>query len=105
LPGSTKIYRYLFENQHLSLDTSWGPVVYRDPASGQNTATAVVVMNDWVVFEDNATPVNAPPPGPSPWMTVMAINQADASKQFAVQPFKAFPSPPFRSASRPRSDG
>lgn len=95
LAGSTKIFRYLYEDGHLSLDTSWGPVVYLDPNSGQTAASAVVVMNDWVVFENNATPVKKdPPPGPSPWMTVMAINQADAAKQFVLQPFKSFPSPP-----------
>jgi hypothetical protein len=92
LAGSTKIFRYLYENKHLSLDTSWGPVTYRDPASGRTPATAVVVINDWVVFEGNGTPVTSPA-APSPWLSVMAINQADASKQFMVQPFKAFPSP------------
>jgi hypothetical protein len=91
LPGTSKIYRYLFENQHLSLDSSWGPVTYLDPASGQNPATAVAVMNDWVVFADNALPANAA--GSSPWLTVMAINQADASKHFEVQPFKPYPVP------------
>ena len=91
--GSTKVFRYLYQNEYLSLDTSWGPVVYLDPASGQTGASAVVVMNDWVVFENNNTPVTSPT-APSPWLSVMAINQADASKKFVVQPFKSFPSPP-----------
>ncbi|WP_250456160.1 hypothetical protein [Caballeronia sp. ATUFL_M2_KS44] len=91
--GSTKIFRYLYQNRHFSLDTSWGPVVYRDRNSGQTAASAVVVMNDWIVFENNGTPVTQPSPGPSPWMTVTAINQADAARQFAVQPFKSFESP------------
>jgi hypothetical protein len=93
LAGSTQIFRYQYAGGHLSLDTTWGPVTYLDPSSGQTVASAVVLMNDWVVFEDNATPVTSPT-GPSPWLSVWAINQADASKQFAVQPFKAFPSPP-----------
>ena len=93
LAGSTKVFRYRYENKHLSLDTSWGPVVYLDPASGQTAASAVVVMNDWVVFENNATPVTSPA-APSPWLSVMAINQGDASKQFVVQPFQSFRSPP-----------
>jgi hypothetical protein len=91
--GSTKVFRYLYQHKHLSLDTSWGPVVYLDPASGQTAASAVAVMNDWVVFGNNGTPVTSPT-APSPWLSVMAINQADASKQFVVQPFKSFPSPP-----------
>jgi hypothetical protein len=95
LAGSTKVFRYLYEDGHFSLDNSWGPVLYRDSSSGQTAASAVVVMNDWVVFENNGTPVDKnPPPGPNPWMTVMAINQADATKQFAAQPFKSFPTPP-----------
>jgi hypothetical protein len=91
--GSTKIFRYLYEDRHFSLDSSWGPVVYRDSSSGQTAASAVVVMNDWVVCGDNGTPVTKPSPGPSPWLTVTAVNQADATKQFAVQPFKSFESP------------
>jgi len=95
LPGSTKIYRYLFENQHLFPDSSWGPVTYLDPASGQTPASSVAVMNDWIVFADNGTPVtNATPPWASPWMTVMAINQADSSQQFSMQPYKGILSPP-----------
>lgn len=90
LAGSTKVFRYIFENGHLALDPSWGPVTYLDPASGQTPASAIVVMNDWVVFENNATPVTSGT-APSPWLSVFAINQADASKMFVAQPFKAAP--------------
>jgi hypothetical protein len=93
LAGSTQIFRYLYAGGRLSLDTTWGPVTYLDPASGQTVASAVVVMNDWVVFADNGQPVK-PGSGPSPWLTVFAINQSDASKRFAMQPFKAFRSGP-----------
>jgi hypothetical protein len=95
LAGATKIFRYLYENKHLTLDTSWGPVTYLDPASGQTPASAVVVMNDWVVFENNAKPVPRElSPPPSPWLSVFAINQADASKMFVSQPFKDAPTLP-----------
>jgi hypothetical protein len=93
LAGSSQIFRYLYAGGHLSLDTTWGPVTYLDPTSGQTNASAVVVMNDWVVFADNGTPVK-PGSGQSPWLTVFAINQSDASKRFAMQPFKAFRSGP-----------
>jgi hypothetical protein len=44
------------------------------------------VMKDWIVFETNALPAATP-------MSVVAINQADASRQFHSQPFAVFPSP------------
>jgi hypothetical protein len=93
IAGSTQIYRYRFVGGHLLPDRTWGPVTYLDPNSGQTNASAVVVMKGWVVFADNGTPVTDRT-APSPWMTVMAINQADASKKFAIQPFKAFRSGP-----------
>jgi hypothetical protein len=96
LPGQTNIYRYLFETNHLSLDTSWGPVAYLELGSGQTPASSVAVMNDWIVFADNGTPVNVPTNGttwPSPWMTVMAINQADSSKTNSLQPYKGLTAP------------
>jgi hypothetical protein len=89
LAGATKIFRYIYENKQLTLDPSWGPVTYLDPESGQTPASAVVIMNDWVVFETNAKPVPwALSLPPSPWLSVFAINQADASKIFVSQPFK-----------------
>jgi hypothetical protein len=91
LSGSTQIYRYIYENRRLTLDTSWAPVVYLDPNSGQMTASGLVVLNDWVVFTTNGSPANKT--GSSPWLSLFAINQADATKQFVVQPFKAFEAP------------
>lgn len=91
--GSTKVFRYVYANQQLALDSSWGPVVYLDPSTGQTLASAVVVMNDWVVFENNAQPVTSTS-APSPWLTVTAINQADDSQVLTTQPFKEFSSPP-----------
>jgi hypothetical protein len=93
LAGSSQIFRYRYAGGHLSLDSTWGPVTYLTPGSGQTNASSVVVMNDWVVFADNGVPVTDRT-APSPWLSVMAINQADASKKFVIQPFKAFRSGP-----------
>ena len=43
-------------------------------------------MNDWVILETNSVPAATP-------LSVVAINQADASWQFSSQPFAAVPSP------------
>lgn len=92
LTGTSNLYRYVFENGQISLDPTWGPVQYVQRGSGQTGASAVVVMNDWVVLQNNSTPADAT--GTSPWMTVLAVNQADASKQYSLQPFKEFQAPP-----------
>lgn len=84
LTGQTTVFRYIYEDRSLKLDPTWQPgsVVL----SGQSGPTAVAVMNDWVILETNAVPAVTP-------MSVVAINQADASRQFSSQPFAAFPSP------------
>ena len=84
LPGQTTVFRYIYKDRHLTLDTSWDPGTVVLP--GQNGPTAVAVMNDWVTLETNATPASTP-------MSVIAINQADASLQFSSQPFAGIPSP------------
>jgi len=92
VPGETTIYRFLYENKHLYMDTNWGPVQYLNPDSGQTPASSVAVMNDWIVFADNGTPVSFSTNDFhlhfDPFMTIMAINQADSSKTNSIQPFK-----------------
>ena len=78
LTGQTTVFRYIYENRRLTLDTSWNPGKVVLP--GQKGPTAVAVMNDWVAFATNALPAYRK-------MSVIAINQADASKQFSSQPF------------------
>ena len=78
LTGQTTVFRYIYENRRLTLDTSWNPGKVVLP--GQKGPTAVAVMNDWVAFATNALPAFRK-------MSVIAINQADASKQFSSQPF------------------
>lgn len=84
LPGQTTLFRYIYEGRHLTLDTSWNPgkVVLPD----QSGPTAPAIMNDWVIAATNAVPAPTP-------LSVIAINQADASRQFSIQPFAAVPSP------------
>ncbi|MGH9437701.1 MAG: twin-arginine translocation signal domain-containing protein [Terriglobia bacterium] len=84
LPGQTTIFRYIYKDRHLRLDTSWRPrgVVL----DGQNGPTAPAVMNDWIIVGTNSTPAATP-------QSVVAINQTDASLQFSLQPFAAVPSP------------
>jgi len=83
LTGQTSVFRYIYEDRQLTLDTSWNPgtVVLK----GQTGPTAVAVMNDWVAFETNALPAATP-------LSVIAINQADASRQLSTQPFPVLPS-------------
>ena len=83
LPGPTTVYRYIYKDRRLTLDTSWNPGTI--VLQGQTGPTAVAVMNDWVVLETNATPATTP-------MSVIAINQADASRQFSSKPFPILPS-------------
>ena len=44
----------------------------------------MVVMNDWVVLQTNGAPADTP-------LSVVAIHQADAARQFAMQPFAECP--------------
>ncbi|HEX8800503.1 MAG TPA: hypothetical protein VF772_17925 [Terriglobales bacterium] len=82
LTGQTTVFRYIYQDRHLTLDTSWNPgnIV----PNGQKGPTAVAIMNDWVVMETNSLPADTP-------LSVIAINQADASKQLSTQPFPTLP--------------
>ena len=84
LAGTSTVFRYIYEDRRLTRDTGWDPgPIYKD---GQTNATAVVVMNEWVVLQTNAAPADTP-------LSVIAISQADAGRQFSTQPFAAFRSP------------
>ncbi|MEA2774687.1 MAG: hypothetical protein QOF90_93 [Acetobacteraceae bacterium] len=84
LPGQTTVFRYIYEGGRLTLDTSWNPGTVVLP--GQSGPTAIAVMNDWVIFGTNSVPAVTP-------LSVVAVNQGDASRQFSSQPFAAVPSP------------
>ena len=79
LPGTSKLYRYVFANGKLQADPSWGPVPYLK--SGQTAGSAVAVMGDYVVTMTNGgAPTSTP-------MSVVAVSQADSSKVANLQPF------------------
>ena len=82
LPGQSTVFRYIYEGGRLRLDARWNPG--KVVMSGQKGPSAPAVMNDWIVFATNGTPAPIP-------LSVVAINQADASKQFSSQPFAAVP--------------
>ena len=84
LPGQKTVYRYTYEDRRLTLDTSWNPGTVVLP--GQSGPSAPAVMNDWVVFATNGLPARRA-------LSVVAINQADASRQFSSQPFAAVRAP------------
>jgi hypothetical protein len=84
LTGKTTVFRYIYKDRRLTLDTSWGPGTIVLP--GQNGPTAAAVINDWVIVQTNDRPAATP-------MSVIAINQTDGSLQFSSQPFAAIPSP------------
>ena len=84
LPGQTTVFRYRYENRRLTLDAAWHPGAVVLPS--QSGPTAGAVMHDWVIVATNAVPADTP-------LSVVAINQADASRQFSIQPFAAVPSP------------
>jgi hypothetical protein len=84
LTTPTTAIRYLVENGKFTLDQSWDPGNIYQP--GQAIASAVVVMNDWFVVQSNGSPGTAP-------LSVIVINQADATQEFSAQPFANFPVP------------
>ena len=78
--------RYLVDKDGtFTLDESWKPGnIYQQ---GQTAASAPVVMNDWLVVQTNGGQTDVP-------LSVIAINQADATQQFSAQPFANFSVPP-----------
>jgi hypothetical protein len=81
LAGTTTAFRYLYDGGGFQLDESWDPGPLYKP--GQTSATAMVVMNDWVIVQTNAAPAQVP-------LSVIAIHQADASRRFSTEPFAAY---------------
>ncbi len=80
--GSTSIHRFLWADGQLTLDSSWAPGNIYLP--GQTAPTSPVVMRDWIVFHTDAQAATAP-------VSVWAINQADASVRYTIQPFAQYP--------------
>ncbi|MEU6235161.1 hypothetical protein [Kitasatospora sp. NPDC047058] len=79
LPGATKLYRYTYQNGAFAPDAGWGPVPYL--RNGQTAASAMAVINDYVVAMTNGGK-----PTPTP-MSVVAVSQSDSTKVASLQPF------------------
>ncbi|MFF0410388.1 hypothetical protein ACFYUY_08100 [Kitasatospora sp. NPDC004745] len=79
LPGATKLYRYTYQNAAFAPDPSWGPVSYLK--DGQTAASAMAVINDYVVAMTNGGKPTSTP------MSVVAVSRSDSTKVANVQPF------------------
>ncbi|MEE1783236.1 hypothetical protein PUR71_09960 [Streptomyces sp. SP17BM10] len=79
LPGATKLYRYAFQSNAFAPDPTWGPVSYLK--DGQTAASAMAVVNDYVVAMTNGGKPTSTP------MSVVAVSQSDSTKVANVQPF------------------
>ncbi len=84
------VIRYRVKKGRFIPDPSWNPGTVT--LSGQTTATSYVVMNDWIVGQVNTLPSATA-------LSVIAINQSDASRQFSIQPFLGDPIPPLVAAA------
>lgn len=87
---ATTALRYIVANGMFILDSSWNPGTIT--LSGQTLCTSFVVVNDWVVAQTNTLPSETA-------LSVISINQGNASNQFSIQPFLGDPIPPFISAA------
>lgn len=85
LVEANTVIRYQVNKGRFTLDQSWNPGTIT--LEGQTTATSFVVMDDWIVGQVNTLPSATA-------LSVIAINQSDASKQFSIQPFLGDPIPP-----------
>lgn len=86
----TTAIRYEVNKGKFLLDTSWNPGTIT--VSGQTLCTSFVVINDWVAAQTNTLPGSTA-------LSVIAINQADASQQYYLQPFAGDPIPPLVAAA------
>ncbi len=75
---ATTAIRYKVQNGFFIKDVTWDPGTIT--LSGQTLCTSFVVVNDWVVAQTNTLPSATA-------LSVISINQGDASKQFSIQPF------------------
>jgi hypothetical protein len=80
--GQTKLYRYEWNGQNLTLDKSWGPVPYLLP--NQTSASACGIMDEWVVCMTNGNPAKVP-------LSIFAVSQANASKLTRIEPIPLEP--------------
>jgi len=86
LVGSSSWLRYsVSDSGEFSLDSSWNPGTLL--LAGQTPGSTLVVMNDWIIGQSNASPAATE-------LSVIAVNQGNAQTQFSIQPFVGDPIPP-----------
>jgi outer membrane protein assembly factor BamB len=76
--GTNNILRLDWDGATFSLNEDWGPVFYLE--DGQAAASAATIMNDWLVFQTNALPSEAP-------LSVVAVNINDDQNVLRIDPF------------------
>lgn len=86
----TTAIRYAVHSGKFTLDHSWNPGTIT--LDGQTLCTSFVVINDWVVAQTNTLPASTA-------LSLIAINQGNASKQYKIQPFLGDPIPPIVAAA------
>lgn len=90
LMEANTLIRYRIKKGKFTLDDSWNPGTIT--LQGQTTPTSFVIMDDWIVGQVNTLPSAVA-------LSVIAINQSDATKQFSIQPFAGDPLPPLVAAA------
>ena len=78
LEKTSNAVRYSVKHGIFTPDTGWTPAAV--PYPDQTTGGSLIVMNDWILGATNSIPATGP-------LTVFAINQADATKVFLLQPY------------------
>lgn len=79
MAGIKYLYRYIYQNKKLQLDTSWSPVDYL--IGKQTNGSEPTVFGDYVVLNTNGFPTSEP-------MSMLAVSQQDAAIIYRFQPFK-----------------
>jgi hypothetical protein len=81
--GATKIYRYVWDGHHITLDKTWAPVDYLKP--GQTAGSASSIMGDWVITQTNGGGATTTP------LSVVSINQGNSSIINRIDPMPLKP--------------
>jgi len=77
VPGSSNLYRQIWNGTALAPDAKWGPIPYLLP--GQTPATAPAIIGNWVIVMTNAQKANQS-------LSIVAISQADPNKLVRINP-------------------
>lgn len=78
MQGISTLFRYRWEDGALTFDDNWRFTV--PLAEGENGAASPAIGEDWLFFQTNGLPSEAP-------MTVWAVSTSDADQTFSVAPF------------------